>query len=335
MQKLVANFRPLISGMLILLLTIIVPLNLTAQSGKLKVYIWDFTTRDRTRDELTRNFNVEFEEALIQSQYYDILLRRDYDKLFGQKANEKGILSIEGIPEPQLDSLKILQADAIIFGEIYDDIKGGVIRITICLQAFNSKILAQHSTLLRRGLKDDPLNREITMSDLSKKFSPVDGGIKPEKDEPLSREHTMSNSAKRFSPDIKKLSFRPALKTKQKAIIKSLAFPGWGQYYAERNNKAIIYALCETAALAGSFLFNYKHSQAIDDFNIAKDSYAAAVSQVDMDQYFQQMETKHDDLKNAEKIRNLCISVAAGIGYGLCWTQRSLVPKQRKRLNME
>jgi len=151
----------------------LVPINIKAQiADELKVYVWDFSNRDGTKDGLTEKFTVEFEEALIQTNYYDVLSRRDYDKLFSQRSNEKGIMDIEGISKSHLDTLKILKADAVVFGEIYDDTLDGRIRITVKIQSFDTEILAQQSTKLERGLKNHASSREEKMRDLARKFSP-------------------------------------------------------------------------------------------------------------------------------------------------------------------
>lgn len=162
--------RILVTGTwFILLFTIAV--SVQAQSmNNLKVYVWDFGTRDRQKTELTRSFTQEFEGALIRTKCCVILERQNYDRLMAQKDNEIAIMSIEGIAESSVTTLKTLEANAVIFGEIYDDVESGEVIITAAVQAFDGENLARENAKLSRGRRLDATSREKSMQELAEKI---------------------------------------------------------------------------------------------------------------------------------------------------------------------
>ncbi len=137
------------------------------------VYVWDFTSRDGQKNDLTDNLTEEFEEALINVNRILLLERRKYDRLLAHKANEKAVLDIEKIDTATLDSLKFYQANAIVFGEVHDDIKSGEIKVTTTFQAFYGKMLIKKSIRFTRGKQDDAESREKAMEKLIKKIFPA------------------------------------------------------------------------------------------------------------------------------------------------------------------
>ena len=57
-----------------------------------RCYVWDFATRNGTRNEVTRQLTVEFEEKLTQKNFCRVLERRNYARLIAQKDNEKAVM---------------------------------------------------------------------------------------------------------------------------------------------------------------------------------------------------------------------------------------------------
>lgn len=181
-----------------LLLSLTLHISVYAQDS-VNLYIWDFGTRDGKMDVTTQNLTIEFEEALIQARCCSILNRRSYDKLMSQKDNEKAIMMIEGISDFSLQNLKALNAYGVIFGEVYDDIQSGDMRITVQLQTFDGKIVAQDSIRIPRGKIPDGTSRETNMQKLAeglcKQFSQTRTAIVPEEPTLLPEQDCMAIKA--------------------------------------------------------------------------------------------------------------------------------------------
>ena len=159
--------------------------SLQAKNSDSLVYVWDFTSQDSTMDDIVDKLTVEFEEALIKKGCYVVLERRKYDRLISQKDNERSILNIEGISSTTLDSLKFYKAALVIFGEVYDDIESGEIKVTVSFQAFNGEKIKQQSILFRRGLRIDAKSREKEMEKLVEEICSEESALKLEKEENL------------------------------------------------------------------------------------------------------------------------------------------------------
>jgi len=160
----------------------------TAQAqtlDKLIIYVWDFGTRNGEKNELTANLTNEFEEVLIQSKRCVVLERRNYDRLLAQKDNERAILKIEGISPTTLNNLKAHQANTVVFGEVYDDVESGQIKVTVVFQKFDGVKLTQQSILFSRGKRLDAESRKNAMQELARQ---IYGREEPIKNNPSSTE---------------------------------------------------------------------------------------------------------------------------------------------------
>lgn len=132
----------------------------------LSIYVWEFTTRDGERNELTLSVTEEFEEALIQSECCNIIQRRYYSRLFDQKQNELAVSNLDGIPKATKDGLKSLKANSVVFGEVYDDTNSGQVRISVSIESFEGKILKKASSYLPKFAVFDPSKREEAIAKL-------------------------------------------------------------------------------------------------------------------------------------------------------------------------
>ncbi len=130
-------------------------------------YIWEFGTRSGIRDEATRNITQEFETAFIGTQCCTVLERRNYDRLLKQKENEKAVMSIDGIADASVGTLKSLEAGAVIFGEVYDDVASGEVKVSAVVQDFTGKSLIKKSVRFSRGKLSDAASREESMKSLA------------------------------------------------------------------------------------------------------------------------------------------------------------------------
>lgn len=166
-------------GVLLVLWSIIVTPAQTQTLSNLTIYVWDFSTREGRTTDITTNLTKEFEEALIQCRRFQILERRRYDRLLAQKDNEKAILKMEGISLSTLNNLKTIQANAVIFGEVYDDIENGSIKVTIICQTFDGRILFQQSSSFLRGLRFHAPSREAAMQEIVNNLPKDSNAIPP------------------------------------------------------------------------------------------------------------------------------------------------------------
>ncbi len=148
-------------------------------NGK-RYYVWDFSAGNDDLNDLAILFTDEFEEALINTRLGIPLERRNYAKLFMQKESEIEIASFEMITDSDLDQLKTLQANFVIFGSVQDDVEGGVIKISVSVQAFDSRVLAKESVLLTRGKRFDTESRQKSMDNLANKLAPGKAQVKSE-----------------------------------------------------------------------------------------------------------------------------------------------------------
>ncbi|WP_420209219.1 hypothetical protein [Candidatus Electronema sp. JC] len=133
------------------------------------VYIWEFGTREGQKTETTRNVTQEFEGAFIRTQCCSVLERRNYDLLMSQRENEQAIMSMEGIADASVNTLKTLEADAVVFGEVYDDVQSGEVKIIVAVQNFAGKSLTSQSVRFSRGKLSDAASREESMKALAEK----------------------------------------------------------------------------------------------------------------------------------------------------------------------
>lgn len=131
------------------------------------MYIWEFGTRKGIKDEATRNLTQEFETAFIGTQCCTVLERRSYDRLMQQKENEKAVMSIDGIADTSVKTLKTLEAGAVLFGEVYDDVTSGEVKVSAIVQDFAGKSLVKQSIRFSRGKLSDAASREESMNALA------------------------------------------------------------------------------------------------------------------------------------------------------------------------
>jgi len=102
-------------------------------------------------------------------------------------------------------------------------------------------------------------------------------------------------------------------KTRGKAFIRSFFIPGLGQFYAEHSGRGILFLLGEAGAIVGAGYFHHKYDLTKKHFWQAKSDYSAAVSQDDMDRFFNTMQTSYKRAPILRKKRNKLLGAAAGI----------------------
>ena len=144
------------------------------------VAVWDFTTRNGEDNQMTENFTYEFEEALVNYGNASVLERRNMDRLVAVIKDEKAVQDILQMSESTINDLKQLGVEQVVFGEIFDDIDGGEISISVTFQELNGRKAQIKSAYMRRGLLADGRSRRDKMKELVKSLSSANDNVKPQ-----------------------------------------------------------------------------------------------------------------------------------------------------------
>ena len=132
---------------------------------KFRVYVWDFRTNlagdDKVRAALLAD---EVETFLVQSGRYDILERRNFAALLKQRDDEVSLISQLSVSDRQVLQNQ-MRADGVVFGDVYDDTRGGEVVVTISLQGFDStKPWQSRKSMKRSGLFDQATRAQFIRS---------------------------------------------------------------------------------------------------------------------------------------------------------------------------
>ncbi|MGH9822005.1 MAG: CsgG/HfaB family protein [Blastocatellia bacterium] len=143
-----------------------------AQGAQERVYIWDFTDRDGKQTDLTTRLTAEFEEALSKAKCYQVLERRQFDRLLAHIKNEKAIIDLNDISKAsRVEVRTITNAQIVVFGRVDDDLDSGQVKISVSLQRFDSTKEVR-SIRIPRGQRFDSQSRENAMQQLVQEICP-------------------------------------------------------------------------------------------------------------------------------------------------------------------
>lgn len=167
-------FRFLVFG-IILFVTLINDLPATELAEGSVVYIWNFKPKGDSEDDLlmqslAQQLTMEFEEKLVQIAYFTVIDRRERNLISQQRELEKTIRTIQDLSPKEINNLQEAKADAIVWGEIFDDVISGEFKVSVTVQAFNAQILKKESVRFSRGKVFDAESRELNMEKLAKKL---------------------------------------------------------------------------------------------------------------------------------------------------------------------
>lgn len=154
------------------ILLLITPIHSFAQSlNDLTVYVWDFRTNDEQGDQdLAYKLTQEFEEKLIQTGCFTVIDRRNRDAIGAHQQLEKEIRGVEEFSLEDQEFFAELKADAVIFGEFFDDIRSGQFKIAIVFETFRGEKRASESIKFSRGKIFDAESRESVLQELVEKL---------------------------------------------------------------------------------------------------------------------------------------------------------------------
>lgn len=146
------NSRILMSILFFSLAAIILPIStLFAQNAKLKVYVWDFSVSNDSLRRYGTDFTDDFETELIKFDIYEVLDRRNLNRIMIQKDMEKSISKIENLSTQSKNELKVKEGDAVFFGELKFDNSGGKYKLSITLEKLNGDLVRKGSILIDKG----------------------------------------------------------------------------------------------------------------------------------------------------------------------------------------
>ncbi|MBD8490956.1 hypothetical protein IFO69_19540 [Echinicola sp. CAU 1574] len=130
------------------------------------VYVWDFAVSDAEMEDIGVLFTEDFETELISYGIYTVLERRNYNRVIAHRDMEKRISAMNTVSEASRDSLRAVSADAVAFGEVFDDVQSGEYEVTVTFQDLDGVILRKGSILIKRGIINDNRSRKEAMRNL-------------------------------------------------------------------------------------------------------------------------------------------------------------------------
>ena len=138
-----------------------------------RVYVADFTSTTLHDDNLLLSFTDQFETALIDSHVYTVLNRDHLAKLLRESKSEASLTSLQDISSQVRSRIQHLEAaDAVIFGQVTDDLDSGELIITVTLETFDSVKQWKHSKTMKRGLIRDYTERQNVLNKLVEESKP-------------------------------------------------------------------------------------------------------------------------------------------------------------------
>jgi len=111
--------------------------------------------------------------------------------------------------------------------------------------------------------------------------------------------------------DVTSVYIPMAPKTRKKAFLRSLFIPGWGQFYKGDNKRGALFMLGSYSSAALAVTGYIKRENAIDEYNTAHGRYIRAVEQDVMDESYQTMQDKIDEIDKWKKLRDYGMIAAA------------------------
>ena len=105
-------------------------------------------------------------------------------------------------------------------------------------------------------------------------------------------------------------------KTRLDAMLRAIVFPGLGQAYNGRKNKAVVVALAATAA--GTYLVHEQdgYNRAVADFDKVRGRFDSSVSVDERALLLDQQKSLYREVTNRQSDRNIAMSILAGV-WGL------------------
>lgn len=130
-------------------------------------YVWLFSATGNEAENLANMVTKEFEEALGKAGCLPIVERRNYPDLESHQRQEKRIAGADLSPREKKELFSTTKANAVVFGEITDDIQGGQLKVAVTLETLTGVRLVDTSVRFTRGKRFDAEERERQMAELA------------------------------------------------------------------------------------------------------------------------------------------------------------------------
>ncbi|MBN2088734.1 PEGA domain-containing protein [candidate division KSB1 bacterium] len=105
-------------------------------------------------------------------------------------------------------------------------------------------------------------------------------------------------------------------KTREVATLRSIALPGWGQYYGEKKFRQYFFPILEGSALFGVITTNFIYNHRIGIYEDRQKAYLSAIDAHEIDRTEQAMRVAYQDVTSAKDWRRLFITTAIAV-WGL------------------
>ena len=117
------------------------------------------------------------------------------------------------------------------------------------------------------------------------------------------------------------ITINPRIKTRWRALWRSMICPGIGQMYSEQPLKGVLFISASAFCITGTILLHYQTETAYENYQIAHDHYAEEVTPYGITAARQNMVAKHDILR--KKIHNMnALLTATAVVWALnCFDQ--------------
>jgi len=110
------------------------------------------------------------------------------------------------------------------------------------------------------------------------------------------------------------LRLRLTEKTRFKAGVRSLVFPGWGQMYSERNKSGLLLSIIQVGAGIYTLVSHQNYEKAFDDYQNAIDNYKQNKKySAERDQYWNIVVRRHQKASDAFNKRQTWLYISGGL----------------------
>jgi len=109
------------------------------------------------------------------------------------------------------------------------------------------------------------------------------------------------------------VNLTPLQKPVKAALWRSLLFPGFGQFYYDKNKKGFFWALTEAGAIGAFFLVNNRYNTSLNEYHLANDNYQAATTLGEIYRTESVRREKRDDVNLWNRARWTVAEIALGI----------------------
>jgi hypothetical protein len=126
---------------------------------KHNIYVPTFTSTRSMEANLLISLTDDFETRLLETGCYDVLERRELDRVVSELRSERSVSSILDL---NIDASRRLQsggATAVAFGDIDEDQGSGEFVIRVKIETFSAQILWKKAVSLKKGLLSDRESR--------------------------------------------------------------------------------------------------------------------------------------------------------------------------------